>query len=171
MSECHHGGVGICIICNDGINVCCGDDIQCEICCTSICFDCFNARDENCPVCSQEIVTSDQLLSFILMKHKLILKDVENEYKKENPIFRCSGCDQIVKNSGETCDDCPNDEKNKRYDEKKKRQSEGNIVCECVFEGQMCWDCCTKKAKKYVMLNQAVEEGEEDESSCVSNKK
>ena len=81
MGGCHHGSGDICINCDDDINYCCGEDHLCDECGTSICRECFDECNKICPVCSKDIVTDKQLLTYILEKFKLDREALVEEFR------------------------------------------------------------------------------------------
>lgn len=84
MSECHHYTGGLCIVCGAGTNFCCGEGINCEVCNNEICQRCYTKKNNSCPVCSQEIVTNDQVLTFLLKKYNLEIDAIKEEYRKNS---------------------------------------------------------------------------------------
>lgn len=90
MSYCHHGVYNTpCAICKYSVNTCCTDkdapDTECDVCRSSFCYDCFCDCDE-CPVCTGNIVTDDQILKYILENYDLdkteIIKNIKSVHKK-----------------------------------------------------------------------------------------
>jgi hypothetical protein len=95
---CHHYEGGSCIICDDSTNSCCGEDKTCDDCDSEMCRDCFDKRNGTCPVCSLEIVTDNQLVSFLLQRCKLTREKAVKLYiKKKKKVERASTAARRVK--------------------------------------------------------------------------
>jgi uncharacterized ferredoxin-like protein len=85
---CHHSEGGLCVVCGDETDTCCGDDKDCDTCGNEYCIDCYEKHEEDdnfvCPVCTRKIVTDKVIVDYFLKKYNLtrkdVIKEIQNEY-------------------------------------------------------------------------------------------
>jgi hypothetical protein len=90
MGGCQHYEGGICPICEDGTDTCCGDDKICEKCGEEFCRDCYK-KNKRCsktgnfqyPVCRCEIIPDSVIIKFLLKKNALTRNEVKTIIKSE----------------------------------------------------------------------------------------
>jgi len=79
--SCQHDNGDLCIVCDEACNVCCGDERECDKCSAVTCIDCLKERKNVCPSCTNEIITDDKLINFLLEKLSTSRHDVEAEIR------------------------------------------------------------------------------------------
>ena len=82
--QCHHDEGDLCIICDSGTNICCGDGKDCSECGSVFCKRCKNDLDldSNCPKCQHTIITDADLVAYFLSKSKISRQTAEERYRK-----------------------------------------------------------------------------------------
>lgn len=85
--QCQHDEGDICIICDSGTNMCCGEGQDCDECGSVFCSKCkdgleLNEPTSKCPRCRHTIITDSDLVAYFLAKAKISRKTAEERYRK-----------------------------------------------------------------------------------------
>ena len=108
MASCVHGKGGFCgpcEICKVPTKSCCGDGYCCDKCESEFCRNCerkYTIDEDFCPVCNHLVVSTEQVIDYLLDKVSMNRKQVEDQIRKlpveiaeEERCYECDGNEGI----------------------------------------------------------------------------